>query len=315
MRAIESQPSDRKFEAEVALLPSLNEILWRRNRWIDLTMLQVYAHAIVSVLDSLRALEQETRFSVNTPASQQRRMETLGLAAEGCRILSLGSATKQLLRMAEASGRAMPLKDFVSMVAELRLRITEDLADKVFYCVTDGAVVMQFFRRNDPSIDDDETLQPLSLLPKRAYELFDASISKRFAETISDVEDAARCFVFEQYTACIFHLMRVVEHGVMRLGALLDSQDPKPSWGAILKRVEKYALYTEFKDLPVSLQPHKEFLRQVLPRMQAIQHAWRNKVDHVGSRLIPTEATDAKTASEIMTATEAFMRALAKELP
>jgi hypothetical protein len=47
--------------------------------------------------------------------------------------------------------------------------------------------------------------------------------------------------------------------------------------------------------------------------MHAVQHAWRNKVDH--ATLVPTERFGEEEAEEILVATQSFMRALASEFP
>jgi hypothetical protein len=89
----------------------------------------------------------------------------------------------------------------------------------------------------------------------------------------------------------------------------------KPSWGAVLSKLDKYAYRTEHKDLPVPLQPHIDLIKKLLPKMHAIQHAWRNKVSHVEDKLIPTNAITDDMALEIFNAVQAFMRMLAAELP
>lgn len=304
------------------MTPNLNEVLWV-SRWVDLTMLQFYAHVFVGLMEDLRRFEQEVdswRFkqALKTPEGQsgarQILQTILGSAAEGCKTLSLSSASKQIINIGEQLGQGVNTSTLASLLAELQKRIAEDFQDKIFYSVTDGVVVERFFRRSNPAIDDPE-LPVGALLLKRADELFDPSIVTGFPETGDDIEAAGRCFAFDENTACVFHLMRVVEHGLRRLARLVDIEDPKPSWGAILQKLEKYALRTEYKDLPPVVQRHREFIREVLPRMQGIQHAWRNKVDHVGDKLVPIQQIDPKTASEIMTATEAFMRMLAREFP
>jgi hypothetical protein len=117
------------------------------------------------------------------------------------------------------------------------------------------------------------------------------------------------------YTACVFHLMRIVECAVLRLAKLAEIKDPKPSWGAVLSKLDKYAFRTDYKDLPPAVQPHIGIIKKLLPAMHAIQHAWRNKVSHVEDKLIPADVFNETTALEVMNAVQVFMRMLAEELP
>ena len=57
-------------------------------------------------------------------------------------------------------------------------------------------------------------------------------------------------------------------------------------------------------------------LEQLLPLMQAVQRAWRNKYIHVQDRIIPAESKiDEEIAAEVFAATNSLMRKLAADLP
>jgi hypothetical protein len=110
--------------------------------------------------------------------------------------------------------------------------------------------------------------------------------------------------------------MRVVEIGVLKIAGVAGIVDAKPSWGAILQKVEKLVLRTEYKSLPVEVQPNISFLREILPYLQAIQIAWRNKITHVEDKLIPSTAEASEEICwEVLTATRALMRKMASDLP
>ena len=88
----------------------------------------------------------------------------------------------------------------------------------------------------------------------------------------------------------MFHLMRVVQVGVMELAVIAGLKDPSPSWGSVLQFIEKLVLLTKHEDVDIHVRPHRKLLENVLPQMQAIQRAWRNKFSHVGTKIIPTES-------------------------
>jgi hypothetical protein len=110
--------------------------------------------------------------------------------------------------------------------------------------------------------------------------------------------------------------MRVVEIGVLKIARVAVISDSKPSLGAIFKKVEKLVLRTEYDALPAAVQPHIGLLKDMLPRLQAVQHAWRNKVTHVEDKLIPATAeSNEEICWEVLITTRALMRKLAEDLP
>lgn len=141
------------------------------------------------------------------------------------------------------------------------------------------------------------------------------SVVVRFPNCADDIDAFVHCFVTASYTASVFHLMRVVEIGVIEVAKLIEVEDSKPSWGAILSKADKYAFRTEYKDLPDSIRPHKELLASLSNEMHGIQRAWRNKVAHIETKLVPVGHIDEEIAGEIMTAVEVFMRSLSERLP
>ena len=83
---------------------------------------------------------------------------------------------------------------------------------------------------------------------------------------------------------------------------------------SILKRGTSYAyIKTKFQDVPEEVKPHLPFLKEVLPIMQSIQIAWRNKVSHLDSRIVPDRIEG--EAELIMGAVRSLMNILAAELP
>jgi hypothetical protein len=302
------------LERNAALVPS--RIIPPDGAVTLLTVIQVYAHFFVKLLDELRTLEEEAHKLDALPDDHPRidyvekvMRHTVGY----CDALALSSARKQLRYMAQLWTRTTPpvsVQEAIADIGQLRRRIHEDLEDHVFFCVPDPLVVRSCFK-SEYSAELDMNI----LVQKHAHELFEPKVVERFPSAIDDIEEASRCFVTARYTATVFHLMPIVKTGVLSVAKLAGIDDAKASWGAVLKKIEKYALWTEYKDLPADVQPHIALLKDLLPRMQAIQHAWRNKVSHVESKLIPTETgINKEIANEIMTATQAFMRKLATEL-
>ena len=276
-------------------------------------MIQVYANWLVQLMDDLRGLELRAKHwtDTNSPpdAPNEAIADLIKNVAINVRHLNLRSSIKQMLRLHDriASGTCRT-SELSSLVAELRVRIVEDLGDRAFYCVNDPQEIEEMFIQEAPD-------RPGGLRIKRPDEIFDPVILSRFGDCVDDLEQAIRCYIFSCYTACVFHLMKVVEQGVREVAVLAGLTDDKPSWGAVLNIVDKYAFRTEHKDLPAGVKPHRDLLTELSSEMHAIQRAWRNRVSHIENKLIPTREIDGPIAHEIMITVGAFMRSLAHRLP
>jgi hypothetical protein len=70
--------------------------------------------------------------------------------------------------------------------------------------------------------------------------LFGPEVAQHFPSTIIDIEEAGNCLGLSRGTACVFHLMRVMEVGLRVLARTLNDPrlDPKrnPSWDSILQK-------------------------------------------------------------------------------
>lgn len=141
---------------------------------------------------------------------------------------------------------------------------------------------------------------------------------ERFGEKIAfDVEESAKCFACDRYTAAVFHVMRVAEFGALAVGDLLEMKDAKPGWHGVLERMRQI-LAKKYADLtPCELKHHK-LLESLMPLMEAMQSSWRYKIIHPANELAlvfgPGEVQPC-VAQDILTTTRAFMRTLALELP
>jgi HEPN domain-containing protein len=137
----------------------------------------------------------------------------------------------------------------------------------------------------------------------------------RFGDTMSDIEESARCFALGRYAASVFHSTQVVELGLIELGKFLAIKDPKSGFTAVcneLRRIldKKYGELTDFE------RTNRPFCEQVYGTAEALKNAWRNKIGHAQGRLyVMTADFSPQIAEEIIYATRAFMRRLATELP
>ena len=295
-------------------------------------MLTFYAGNFVLILDNLALFCEILSFDpgrfLNDRPSLSRLMksveavlvsleaaELISSATQARRVLSLWQAVEEGLdprNLATFNPRSVPtVKDLIDNVKELERRIRDDLHQRMFYCISaNKANLLQ----RDPA--EHGSVLPGLLRLKSASEYFGADILRRFPPIERDLELACQCAVFECNPACVFHLMRATEIAVPKLAKLCGIDDPKPSWGSLLDKAEKFTQRTRYDELPDTLKPHIGFLGTVVADMRGMQRAWRNKVVHVEDKLIigPGDFPP-QVAAEILTSTRAFLHDLAVGLP
>jgi hypothetical protein len=158
----------------------------------------------------------------------------------------------------------------------------------------------------------------LSLKEAEYYEFWRKGwelIIERFPDTVSDIEEAQKCFALSRYPATVFHSVQVVETGLIELGTFIKVADPKSGWTAVANELKKI-VSKKREDLTEFERQHFQFLEQVQGTVEALKNAWRNKVSHVqGKILLMTKEFSPEVAEEILFASRSFMRGLIAALP
>lgn len=63
------------------------------------------------------------------------------------------------------------------------------------------------------------------------------AISQKFPAAIIELDEAAKCYIFERYTSCVFHCMRKCEVGLKSFADELKTPLAK-NWGNIIREIE-----------------------------------------------------------------------------
>lgn len=136
--------------------------------------------------------------------------------------------------------------------------------------------------------------------------LFGTEVSAKFPNLQSDIVEAGNCLALGRGTACVFHLMRVMEAAVQelaqKLGVTLIGTTPirDADWQNILDQINK------------ALKPMNQKALQTIALCEAASHlyhvkiAWRNQVMH------PKATYTLEEAEDILRQVRTFMKALAK---
>ncbi len=132
-------------------------------------------------------------------------------------------------------------------------------------------------------------------------EPFGASVSRKFPRLVEDIQEAAKCYACARYTACIFHLMRIMEHGVQRLGRKLqvNIDVDNATWQPILDRVN-----SAIKPMNHKLRRTQK-LAEIAGHLYNVKVAWRNNVMH------PKSTYTEEQAENLLGQVALFMQSLA----
>jgi hypothetical protein len=133
-------------------------------------------------------------------------------------------------------------------------------------------------------------------------ELLGPEVTKRFPPSVlDDAREAGNCLALGRSTACVFHLMRVMETGVQEFGRALGvTLVDEKCWQNILDEVNK-----AIKSLPTK-DPNTAELSEAAAALYSVKVAWRNQVMH------PKDKYDEKEAADILQHVKTFMGQLAR---
>jgi hypothetical protein len=138
----------------------------------------------------------------------------------------------------------------------------------------------------------------------------------RFPSCRDDAEAATDCWALGHGTACVFHLMRVAEHGLRAVARERRVKLPKSKpidfaqWGDIIKALKAKA--DALANAP-SKHGHKRevavaFYRGIIGELEAFRDVYRNPVDH-------SRATyDQSRAESVLNHVHGFMERLSERL-
>lgn len=137
---------------------------------------------------------------------------------------------------------------------------------------------------------------------------FGEMVSEKFDWATEDISEAGKCMALQRPTACVFHLMRVLEHAVQRLGKKLkvEIDVSTQSWHQICLHINKQIESMPIKT-PTQRQKKTDYAAAAA-HLTSVRIAWRNEVMH------PKQTYTRDEAFNVFNATKVFMASLV-ELP
>ena len=131
-------------------------------------------------------------------------------------------------------------------------------------------------------------------------DLFGADVAQKFQSAAFEIDEAGKCLAVHRSTACVFHLMRVLEIGIRALARCLAIPDPtKPS-----ERI-KDGIESRWPSTANRIQGDGALFESLYASLDAVKNPWRNATMHVEKKYTGEEAIN------VMNAVEGFMKRLA----
>jgi hypothetical protein len=104
---------------------------------------------------------------------------------------------------------------------------------------------------------------------------------KAFPSTEYDIREAGNCLALGRATACVFHVMRVLEGGLCALAKKFDVPFEHKAWGEIINRIEKeIRQINQRSEKPRGWKDDEQFYSEAASQFMHFKNAWRNYTAH-----------------------------------
>lgn len=256
-------------------------------------MERIQADELVAFSGRLSDLDTETWLRKEPP-----------LSTEECK--ELFAKVKALLAYASRAGNVGELPGTIDQLQRIKNELTAENA------TVEYPHNWHLIRALQERFMDDMGRCFLYALSQEDAELFDRTtpfgqkVYEAFPSATLDIEEAAKCLALHRGTAAVFHLMRVMEHG-LRATANSLGVDYAPSWEAYLDQM-KPLIEAKYRNKPPKWRKVERFFKEVYTYLHGVKRAWRNPTMHIEGTYTP------EIADEIWLAVKSFMRLLSTEV-
>jgi hypothetical protein len=240
--------------------------------WSLWEMFGFFAFEFGMFVDLFNIIEGSLKFEAKSegatsivPAERVAKIVSTGSSVSRMRelasLLEMQSVVRHFQTIDLAAERGMTYEEFIPLVEQLKVRVIEELQDRWFLFVQPRwAKVYQ-----DP-LDGWRDVPAL------------------FPSAMGEIQAASRCLAVQEPTAAVFHLMRVLEGGLMALGsdlAVNAATLATKSWGSILNEIQQ-AIPAKVKAIadPILQKAEAESYHGLAAQFDHFREAWRDRVSH-----------------------------------
>lgn len=137
-----------------------------------------------------------------------------------------------------------------------------------------------------------------------ASSLFGDRVSLRFPMAEHDIDEAGKCLALQRPTACVMHLMRVLEVGLQSLAQELGVPE-QTNWNTLLNQIERLLPEITAKRFSPA---DEQWFSEVASHFRLLKNGFRNHAMHFREKYSDQEAEN------IYNHTKAFMQQIAVRL-
>lgn len=194
------------------------------------------------------------------------------------------------------------LKKIDKLCADISLRTSSDLAKRLVQTITGetSTITVGSYIRCLDWVIKSEVKRELFLwispekaryYSKTAEELLDKLTLSRFSKSNieKEAEEAMKSYALNRNTACIHHLMRLIEPGKDALGLALGVTPKQTDRGAVFVEYDKQ-FNAKPQDRPPIWKTHGDFLVEISGDLKAAEKTWRHHSAHHGKFYDEAEA-------------------------
>lgn len=226
-----------------------------RRLWSLWEMQYLFTGSFTSTLETLiKSIDRLSRLAPGPliPTMMGNQTKVVQLLKTYCDEIHL-PITKRLLRDIE---RASTITDLLSAYKHVKRTMQIELENRVF--LEPDARYKEYFRKST---------------------LFGDKVFVAFSSANNDIFEAGTCLALERPTACVMHLMRVMEAGLKALALALGIIEPQNDWGAYLRKIEK-ELENRYK-ISGARSDDEQFYSEAALGFDRVRRAWRNPTMHI----------------------------------
>lgn len=214
------------------------------------------------------------------------------------------------LRKPDSRNAKYGLKETIANLEKLDLPVTVAAAREVARVKTYPDLhrgLVQIANTLKFELEDRKFYRPIRQLQKyyNQADLFGKEVFDAFPSANNDIAEAGNCLALERGTACVLHLMRVVEVG-LRILAGAVGVSTQSNWGAYLREIDR-ALEAKIKAAGRH-SAEERFYAEARVTIDGVRMVWRNPTMHTENNYSPERAED------ILISVRTLMRHLATRL-
>lgn len=254
-----------------------------------LTILRFYGDKFVRLVRDIEYIRTLVEYGGGPESGAAVPLEAINLMLPSyqeirqfCDELGLQDTSEYLARLMKDLRSFPNAGNYSRSIVELQSRLAQELSHHVFMRI--------------------ESPQYYGKSPR-----FAQMVTEIYPEIAHDVVEAGNCLAMDRGTACVFHLMRIIEFGLQRIGGRLKIEKiHNKNWQQVLSQIS--VAVSRMPESTTALRKKKEGYTEVVALFETVKMAWGDGA----IELKPAHST--KEAEALLCAVNKFMVQVASVL-